>query len=83
MKLFLNLSCFAILCGCFQGGGNTQGNIRESESLLDQAFEDENCSEEVVQSYKDRLEKLKRIYSEGEVAQKIDQTTEMVQKIGC
>ena len=79
MKLFLTLWCFVLLYGCSPGGGN----IQESELALNQAFEEKNCSQEVIQSYKNLVEKLKRRYSEREVIQKINRTITLIQEIGC
>ena len=79
MKWVLTLGCFVILYGCSSGGGSVQ----ESEVALDQAFAEKNCSQEVIQSYKNRVEKLKQRYSEREVVQKINLTVTMIQSIGC
>ena len=85
MKWVLTLGCFVILYGCSQGGGNIRGggNIQEAEAALDQVFAEKNCSQEVIQSGKNRVEKLKQLYSEREVVRKINLIIMKVQKIGC
>ena len=78
MKVLLVL-WFFILCSCSPGGSNVQ----QTESLMQKAFSEAGCSQEVIQSYQNAVNKLKQKYSKEKIVQKINNIIETVKKIGC